>query len=371
MSSSADHVAPPAATGDHIRIASWPHWYAPNLYLPLFYGALHDHGVDHVPFFPIDTPAAAAATEIDVLHLHWAYPYWRDGGRGSLRQWLRVGQLQRQLTALKRTGVRLVWTLHNLEHHEGSRAADHRADRMLHRLADLRIVHSQHALAELRHRTRGGDIVCMRHGNYEGAMPPPAPRDRTRASVGAPPGAKLLLCFGQLREYKGFDVAVRAVAALPPGDFHLVIAGRPVGAVYDKLASVSAHRANMHLEAGDLTDQRLADLLHAADAVLLPFRSITTSGTLLHALTFGRPVVVTDLPYFREMLGSSAAATYATPGDADSLAAGILRLMAVSAEERESAARAIGDAHRWGRVVEPVVAWLTKNVQPGTAVPSD
>ncbi len=349
-----------------VRIASWPHWYAPNPYLELFYGALQPHGVVHIRHFDPETDPTVAVSSVDAFHLHWAYPYWRDGQPGPATQAVRVARLAHQLRALRRAGVPLLWTVHNLAHHEGDRLPDRLAYRLLHRMADLRIFHSRWARDEARSRygETGGDMVVMPHGNYDGAFPDPAPGDVTRKALGVSSDARLLLCFGQLRRYKGFDVALEALRHLPRGRFHLVVAGRSVDGTGEALLRAAAHRRGVLVQPGDVEPQRLSDLLAAADVVLLPYRSVTGSGALLAALTFGCGVVASDLPYFREILDAHPGAGRLAPvEDPRALARAIDTFLARPAHERERAARQAAESYAWPRVVEPVARWITGNVR--------
>ena len=68
------------------RVASWPHWYGPNPYLVHLYEALAAHGIEHVRDVPLDPSVFAGPEPVaDFLHLHWAYPRWRDApARGPL-----------------------------------------------------------------------------------------------------------------------------------------------------------------------------------------------------------------------------------------------------------------------------------------------
>ena len=74
----------------------------------------------------------------------------------------------------------------------------------------------------------------------------------------------------------------------------------------------------------ELHDVDLANLLHAADCVVLPYLEIVGSGALAACLTLARGVVVSDLPYFRESLAREPdAGVFFRPGDAPGLAAAV------------------------------------------------
>jgi beta-1,4-mannosyltransferase len=341
-----------------LRVASWPHWYAPNRYLDLFYHALRPHAIEHVKHVPLEL--SARTRHIDAFHLHWAYPYWREGRGGAAGRMLRVARLRRFLHSAHRRNVPVVWTVHNLEHHEGAGVADRAGEALMHAHADLRIFHSHAARQEALVRYPGarGETLIVPHGNYDGALPDAASRAETRAQLGVSGTTRLLLCFGQIRPYKGYDLAVAALEQLPANDYHLVIAGRVAHQEVQDLLDHTTRR-NVTVRPGDASDQQLADLFEACDAVLLPYRRITGSGVLLHALTAGRGVVVTDLPYFREVLADGGeAAVFTDAANATAVAHAIEQYFSLPAAYRGRAARSVADRYDWSQLVGPVAEWL-------------
>lgn len=361
------------AAGDEtgLRVASWPHWYAPNPYLPLLYAALEEHGIEHVPGVELDLRRFRGEDRVaDCVHLHWAYPLWREaGGRWTPRNRKIDGALGR-IQTIRDAGVPLVWTVHNIAPHDGLQPGEEQAYRRLHEMADLRVFHSRSARDEASERfgDRGGDTIIQHHGNWDGAVQPPGDTLAILEREHLPVGARILLCVGQIREYKGFDRAIDALEelnAVEAGAHHLVIAGRPVGPYESRLRRRARGVAGLTLLLEELDDQRLADLFGVADAVLLPYRSVTGSGVLLHALTVGRGVVASDLPFFREVLTEGSGAGELVGPD-ESLSAGVRRYFAVDRATRDRAARALAEKFAWPVVVEPLAAWLRQSVRPST-----
>lgn len=352
-----------------IRVASWPHWYAPNLYLPLFYEALEGHAIQHVPGLPLDARVLTDPRHrLSAVHLHWPYPYWRDGGRGPIRQLRRVLNLRGLLRRLHQHDLLVVWTVHNLEPHENPRLADRLAYNFLHHRVDLRIFHSEWARQQAPAGRKDSDTLVMPHGSYAGALPEPRPAAVTRQELGIVQDVHLLLAFGQVRPYKGFDHAVEAMRRLSPGRYQLIIAGRPVGTAGVELERAAGGLPHVSTLLRDLTEQELADLLEAADAVLLPYLKSSGSGALLHALTASRPVIASDLACFREVLDPEPlAGVMVTPGRAQSITAGIEACFTADPNARREAARRLADRYGWSQLVAPVADWLHANTAKGSA----
>jgi glycosyltransferase involved in cell wall biosynthesis len=224
---------------------------------------------------------------------------------------------------------------------------------------NLRIFHSEEACAAAATRFGpGGETLVMPHGNYDGVFPSPRPPAETRAELGVPPGTNLLLMAGNLRAYKGIAAAAEA-SATTGVPIRLLAAGRAEGSDRRSLESLARSYAHLQVEFGRLSEQRVADLHGAADAVLLPYSQVSGSGALLTALTCARGVITSDRPYFREVLNPEPqAGTIARDGSIASLAVAIEEFLAGDAVQRASAARRLADRYSWDRVVPPVAKWL-------------
>lgn len=347
-----------------VTVASWP---APNenQYLTLYAAALARHGVTAGPpcVFADDWLREHAGT-VDAVHIQWApEQIWRCRGRSAAARLRGLVGLWRYLRLARRLGIKVVWTLHDVEHHEGSGRLDRRGYRLLARSADLTIVHDEWAAGQFVKRLGGRrERLCvMEHGNYDGVFPPARPRAETLAALGVDTGRRVLLCQGGVRPYKGYAVAVGAARALGP-DYHLIVAGRPLDPAFgDDLRRAAGGAGNVTLLLDKQTDQAVADLFAASDGFLLPYLKITGSGSLLTAATLGRGVVASDLPYFRRAVGREpAAGELAPPGDPGALAEAVRRFFARPVAERHAAARRLADRVPWAGVVRPVADWYSQ-----------
>jgi glycosyltransferase involved in cell wall biosynthesis len=345
-----------------IRVASIP-YRDENRYLELFYRALVPHGVEMVPGFWLDRASLLKhAASLDVVHIQWCPEMlWAWGGRSARHRMHGLVGLWRDLRLARRLGVRLVWTVHDIESHEGSGFLDRLGYRLLARAADLILAHSERVPGEVARRY-GGDpakTLVLPHGNYDGAFPAPGPRAATLAGLGLGEDRKVLVCCGGVRRYKGLEVAIDAMRRLGPA-YQLVIAGYPLeAALGEELRQRCGDSDNVHLVFKRLTQQEVADLVHAADCVLLPYRRITGSGALLTTVTLGRGVVASDLPYFREMLAFEPEAGVLYPaGSPEALARGVEEYFSRRVEGRNAAARRLADRFPWEEAVRPYGDWL-------------
>jgi glycosyltransferase involved in cell wall biosynthesis len=134
------------------------------------------------------------------------------------------------------------------------------------------------------------------------------------------PSGKTLLFFGLIRDYKGLDVLVRALADVP--DARLVIAGDPVDSVgpAQALAGELGVDGRIEWRLGYVSNGDVRELMERAAAVVLPYRRLDSSGVLATAIGYGRPVVVTDVGALGEQVRDFGAGRVVPPEDAAALA---------------------------------------------------
>jgi len=333
----------------------------PNPYLRLFYGALAPSVELGEPLVVNDAWLRARASELDAVHFHWPESIWRPGSdpSGSRR---RVAGLARFLRLAGSLGIRRIWTVHNVVPHEHRRALDYVGCFTVARMADLLICHSEEAARAVRRWFRpSGEIVVMPIGNYAGVYPQPRTRSEVLQEIGLDPARPLVACLGDVRPYKGLDVAIDALQNLA-GTVQAVIGGQPLGDAETarQLARAGALPATVVLPRR-VTDQEFADYAAAADLLWLPYHRVTGSSVLLAALTLGVPVVASDLPFFRQILaGHRAAGRLVPPGDAAALATATTELLGRPPAEARRAALALAARYEWRDVIRPVAAVLER-----------
>jgi len=71
----------------------------------------------------------------------------------------------------------------------------------------------------------------------------------------------------------------------------------------------------IRLKLGFLPDEELAQVIFACDVVVLPFKEVFTSGSLVMAITCGKPVVVPNVGFIGEYVDKSCAFFYEANDD--------------------------------------------------------
>ncbi len=181
---------------------------------------------------------------------------------------------------------------------------ERRAARLALSGADRVTVHTEAEREALQRVGLTGPIDIVAHGRDFRPTIRCSPAE-ARARLGLPEGGHRFLSIGFLQRHKGFDLAVEAVDRLN-GDVHLDIVGsarveHPEIATYvAELAGRCAEVPNATLHQTYVSDLEFDLWLQAADAPVLPYREIWSSGVLERARLFGTQVVASDLPQLRD-----------------------------------------------------------------------
>lgn len=212
-------------------------------------------------------------------------------------------------------GVPMVWTVHNLYHHE---ARCKRLDRWVYRnmASCMRgmITHSKTARKEVIREYELSDcakVEVIPHGNYAGAYPNHGDRCRARQELGLGAGTLVFLFFGEVRRYKGVLDLVRSFPICRPSDVVLLVAGRPGDSlIREDLERAAGNNPGVRLELGFVPDDKVQTYLNACDVVALPYQDMLTSGAAILAMTFGKACIAPRLSSMEEIPGEEGAILY-------------------------------------------------------------
>lgn len=313
---SAESVGAPAVTP--VRVQMWPHWVA-NPYLPRLIASLEDNGLD-VSASPMLYLGARRLRAGDWLHLHWPGETHLHHSRSLYR--LRAAAVRMRLHALKRRGVRIAWTAHNLVPHDDPHPdLGIRARRDLLEVTDHVFVHFDGATSQLAD-TFGyrGPCTTVQHPHYIEDYGAPPPRSDARVELGIPADGFVALCFGRIRPYKGVGNVIGAFQRIASEHDRLIIAGPPQGDVSAEL-DIAAHDPRIIVHARHIPDDKVPVYYGAADVAVIAQREFFTSGSALLAMSMGRPVVGPALHQLADLAGAQR--LFAVDPTADGLAAGL------------------------------------------------
>jgi glycosyltransferase involved in cell wall biosynthesis len=301
---------------------------------------------------------AEALANLLILAVCWTFRPQEIVHVQFLSLWLRGMPFELWLlTWARRRGSRLVYTVHDLLPHDTGRRHFTRYARLYSHF-DALICHSESVRSRLHEEFSIPleRIWVLPHGPlFRG--PEIADSSLALTRLGCAPGTELVLWQGIIHPYKGVLFLLDAWAQVAAQRPHarLLIAGIPAAVAPDHAVEITNRIAQLGLAESVRTDYRylpeeeLQACYAAAAAVVYPYREISTSGALMTGLGQGKAVIATRLPAFAEILTNGENALLVDFGDADALAAAILRLLddAALRHRLEQAARAEADRRGW------------------------
>lgn len=242
-------------------------------------------------------------SQATILHLHWVHgPVI---GSGNIKTFVRLMLFYVSLFVWLLRGKKIVWTVHNLVNHERHRALLDRFNSIIvGRLATRVLVHGRASVSTISNlfKIPVSKMRIIFHGNYAHVLQA-TPLDLDHQE-------KRFLFFGVIRPYKGVLNLVHSFRSLS-GDARLHISGQVLDSrLQRKLEEQVAMDDRVTIDPKLISNDELKRLLAWSDVVVLPFRDILTSGSLLMALTAGRPVVIPRIGLVSEYANEDCAFFY-------------------------------------------------------------
>lgn len=285
--------------------------------------------------------------------LRWWDPLsWVRAGRGIrgvdlvVVPWVTPFHAMSQLTVHIAARRPLVVVAHNALPHERM-PFDERLARLVFGRAARVVAHSETVAREVRRMRLGADVIVT-------PIPPLLPI----VPSALPPRPPLrLLCLGFVRDYKGFDVAVEAVALLLTRghEVDLTIAGQiwHDETTWRERVADPQLRGCVHLDSRYVADEEVGEILARHHVVLAPYRSATQSAVVPLAFAAGRPVVASRVGGLAEVVDDGGSGLLVPPGDPSALAHAIELL---GSRLEAFAANAARRSPSWEDVVAAVVS---------------
>lgn len=139
------------------------------------------------------------------------------------------------------------------------------------------------------------------------------------AHIGLDPAKKYLLFFGFIREYKGLDWLLQAMAdpRIQQAGIELIAAGeyynKDVEAANNALIAQHNLQGRVHLRTDFIPNSEVRYYFSAADLVVQPYKHATQSGITQIAFHFEKPMVVTNVGGLAEVVPDGKVGYVAEP----------------------------------------------------------
>lgn len=299
--------------------------------------------------------AVVTRSKPNVLHLHALYPFFI--GPNTLKSVIKLTRSLYQLLNMRLMGVKIVWTAHDLKHHEnGFPKLDRIFTNLVARLTHAIITHGETAKQEVTRAlnlTNDDNIFVIPHGNYIDHYENKIDRVEARKTLGIPDTSFVLLFLGLIRPYKGVDELIDAFKQLHHDGAYLVIAGKVADEFGEQIKQKTVGHDDIKFIPGFVADDKIQVYMNACDAVVLPYRDILTSGSTVLAMSFSRACIAPNRGCIGDMLDDSGAFLY----DPD-VKEGLLQAMKRAAQKKADLLemgehnRQLAEQWSWNRVAK-------------------
>lgn len=280
-----------------------------------------------------------AIAKPDIVHVQWI-PLVR---RLPFELWF--------LRALKKLGIKLVYTAHNVLPHDTGNALI-TVYRQVYSEMDAIICHTEEAKRRLirEFSVARERLTVIAHG--------PLLHDAklrsvqvSKSQLAVPEDKVLVVWQGIIRSYKGVEFLLESWCKVNSRALNaqLLIAGTGESGLLEAIKEQVNRlqlQESVRLDFKFIPDEELPTYYQASDILVYPYKEVTTSGALMTALAYGKPIVATALPAFREVLKDGNTALLVNYGDVDALANALTRLIQNS-NERERLAREVATSDKF------------------------
>lgn len=195
------------------------------------------------------------------------------------------------------------------------------------RSCDAFITMSEKVMDDLRKFENSKPAKFIRHPLYDnfGEI---IPKQMAREALQLPANDKIILFFGFIRQYKGLDILIRAMAeeGIRKAGIRLLIAGEfyeDANPYLDLIKNLGLEHSII-LRTNFIPDNEVRNYLCAADCVVQPYRNATQSGVTPLAYHFEKPMIVTNVGGLPSLVPHGKVGLVSEP-DPSSLAESILQ----------------------------------------------
>ncbi|MBE9209868.1 glycosyltransferase family 4 protein [Nostoc sp. LEGE 06077] len=253
----------------------------------------------------------------DIVHFHWLDPLFQVPNRNKFKSILKLLSFIVQLIILKISGVKIVWTVHNLKNHENLNLfLDRISSFMVFRLAKAIITHCNAAkeeFLEVFSGTNTDKIFVIPHGNYVDSYENKIEKPIAREKLCLKQSGTIFLFLGLIRPYKGVFELIDTFKQLDNDEAQLVIAGkiyRDSPEIAEALIQKISDDKRIKLIPGFVPSEEVQFYMNACDIVIFPYRDVLTSGAVLLAMSFGKACIAPRKGCIGEALDDTGAFLY-------------------------------------------------------------
>jgi beta-1,4-mannosyltransferase len=240
-----------------------------------------------------------------ILHIHWLYTFTLPS-KIPLSKRLAYINTSIFLHTAKLLGYKIVWTVHNVIPHHVITNNDLKLRQKLSLMSDAKIVHSKSVIKSLKRlKIDVANCHIIDIGSYKSMYPDTISRIQARKQLGIQADEFVCIFMGRIEPYKNIPAIIQAFRELSytAPNSRLIMAGKASDQkIKNKYIDTAKKEFGSRLIIpGFVLDQDVQVYMRAADVALYPFRKVTTTSSVILALSFGVPVIAPRLGILQDL----------------------------------------------------------------------
>lgn len=250
-------------------------------------------------------------TEASIIHIQWLRFYMLEGVLLSLY--------------LKILGKKVIYTVHDVLPRLQETWINKLKFKLIYRTPDRLIAHTNFIKSRINKEfgIQESKIYVAVHGVYQRFKNESITQLEARSYFGLSQSSTVLLFFGNIAKYKGFDLLLSSLDQLvgQSHDFQVLAAGR-IDAEYqtefNKLIK-SHSKVDVVPILRFIKNEEVEYCFKAADVTVLPYREASQSGVLFMSYAYGKPVIAPNFGGFPDDIISQKTGYLFEPENVESL----------------------------------------------------
>jgi len=270
-----------------IKLLAWPKTGL-NPYNEIIYKELEKQGVEVLSHR--EHRIAGIFYKVDVFHFHWINAYLNHK---PLKAFIATFSFILYILILKLRGTKVIWTLHNsveFTHHGKNKWLENILVHFLLNSVNKIIIHSKFQKNHLDEKYHN-KLAWIPHHNYCSILDDSIEHKKD-----------YFLFFGSIDKYKGLETAIKAYKKSNTQLPFKIIGSVSNNEYKAKLIDLINSNKNIIFEDRYVEDNELELLVKNSKAVVLPFKQITNSGTLIYTLSCYTTIIMTNSILSDELL---------------------------------------------------------------------
>lgn len=234
------------------------------------------------------------------VHIHWETNIY--GSKYAFVSLVRMVYRFLGLFLLKLRGIKVIWTMHNLEAHDYPHPwIDRIGKSIMWKLVDKVIIQEKNIADRESRQRKTSKIVHISQGNYVGVYGPlwQGNKEELRKKYNIKNGEIVLFALGSIRPYKELPILIDAVeeACKEGVNCKLLIMGK-LSKEYEPIITKKAEgKSAIRLLSGFVENEKIPEVFALADySVFYYGDSSLSSAAMMLSLSYGVPVITRNIP---------------------------------------------------------------------------